>query len=125
MSESAQTIDEAVATADGVVSTGTHVAGESGEGTTTPEHLMAAATASCLQQSIRVAASSQDVDDSGTEVTGTVRLTPDSGGGYTAHFVLEVSGLPEDVAQRVLDQAQQICPFTKALSAADLTVRLG
>ena len=28
------------------------------------------------------------------------------------------------VAERVLEQAKQICPFTKALSGADLTVSL-
>ena len=91
----------------------------------TPEHLMAAAIASCLQQAIGIAASSQDIDVSSVQVQGRVALKSDEEAGYSSSFELVVSGLPSEVAERVLEQAQQFCPFTKALAGADLTVRLG
>lgn len=130
--DDAHSVQEATATAtagsvktsDGVLEAQTQLAGESAGDRTTPEHLMAAATAACLQQSIGIAASTQDVDASDAKVVARVHLTTGEGGGYTSHFSLEVSGLPDAVAERVLEQAQQICPFTKALQGADLTVSL-
>lgn len=94
-----------------------------GDGGTTPEHLMAAALASCLQQALGIAASSQDVDASGTSVEATVTLRAGTRGGYSAAFDLTVTGLDPSVADRVLQQATQFCPFTKALGGRDLTVR--
>lgn len=128
-----QTVLEAVATAvpgtvstqDGVLEASTQLAGETKDGVTTPEHLMAAAIAACLQQAIGIAASSQDVDASGTAVQGRVTLKTEEEAGYTAAFALVVSGLPDDVAERVLAQAKQLCPFTKALTPAGITVELG
>jgi organic hydroperoxide reductase OsmC/OhrA len=130
---SAQTVLEAVATAvpgtvktsDGVLEATTQLAGETKDGVTTPEHLMAAAIASCLQQAIGIAASTQDVDASSARVEGTVTLKSDEEAGYTAAFALQVSGLPADAAERVLQQAQQLCPFTKALTPAGISVTLG
>ncbi|TXR52678.1 OsmC family protein [Quadrisphaera setariae] len=127
-----QTVQDATATAvagsvktsDGVLEAQTQLAGEAAGDRTTPEHLMAAATAACLQQSIGIAASTQDVDASGAQVTAHVVLTTAEEAGYTSHITLEVSGLADDVAERVLEQAQQICPFTKALAGSDLTVKL-
>ena len=127
-----QTVLEAVATAvpgtvktsDGVLEAATQVAGGEREGKTTPEHLMAAATAACLQQAIGIAASSQDVDASGVSVEGTCTLKSEEEPGYTAAFALVVSGLPGEAAERVLEQAKAFCPFTKALTPAGMTVTL-
>lgn len=129
---SPQTVLDAVAvatpgsvkTSDDVLSATTQLAGETKDGVTTPEHLMAAAIASCLQQSIGIAASSQDVDASGVSVEGTVTLKTEEEAGYTAAFALEVSGLDAESAERVLQQAKALCPFTKALTPAGITVTL-
>ena len=128
-----QTVLEAVATAvpgtvrteDGVLEASTQLAGETKDGVTTPEHLMAAAIASCLHQAIGIAASTQEVDASSSSVQGRVALKSEEEAGYTATFALVVTGLPGDVAERVLTQAQQLCPFTKALGPAGITVELG
>ena len=128
-----QTVLEAVATAvpgtvrteDGVLEARTQLAGETKDGVTTPEHLMAAAISSCLHQAIGIAASSQEVDASSVSVQGRVALKSEEEAGYTASFALVVTGLPGDVAERVLTQAQQLCPFTKALGPAGITVELG
>lgn len=113
-----------VRTEDGVLEARTQLAGEQQDGVTTPEHLMAGAIASCLQQAIGIAASTQEVDASSVQVEGRVALRSDPEGGYVADFALSVSGLPGDVAERVLTQAKAFCPFTKALTPAGLTVEL-
>lgn len=120
----ATAVPGSVKTADGVLDAATQVAGGSSDGKTTPEHLMAAAIAACLQQAIGIAASTQDVDASGVSVEGTCTLKTEEEAGYTAAFALVVSGLAQDTAQRVLDQAKAFCPFTKALTPAGITVTL-
>ena len=128
-----QQVQEAVATAvpgsvrteDGVLEASTQLAGEGTEGLTTPEHLMAAAIAACFEQAVGIAASSQGADASGARVQGRVTLKSDEEAGYTSDFEIVLSGIEGDAAERVLTQAQQVCPFTKALAGADLTVRLG
>jgi osmotically inducible protein OsmC len=114
-----------VATQDGVVDTATHVAGESGAGSTTPEHLMAAALASCFQQALVIAGSTQGVDVDAASVEARVALRSDEEAGYTAGFALVVTGLDDASGDRVVTQARQICPFTKALDAAGITVERG
>ncbi len=129
---SPETVHEAVATAtpgsvstsDDVLSASTQLAGEDKGGVTTPEHLMAAAIAACLQQAIGIAASSQEVDASSVSVEGTVTLKTEEEAGYTASFALAVSGLAGDSAERVVEQAKALCPFTKALEPAGISVTL-
>jgi osmotically inducible protein OsmC len=128
-----QQVQEAVATAvpgsvkteDGVLETRTQLAGEDKEGLTTPEHLMAAAIAACFQQSLGIAASTQGTDADGARVQGRVTLKSDEEAGYTSGFEIVVTGLEGDAAQRIVTQAEQICPFTKALAPAGISVRLG
>lgn len=92
-------------------------------GTTTPEHLMAAALAGCLQQALTVAVSTIDAEIAAS-VTSTVRLESGNGPGYTARFELVVSGLDIEHGDELLEQAKALCPFTKALDAERLTVRM-
>ncbi len=91
--------------------------------TTTPEHLMAAALAGCLQQALAVASSTVEADVDAA-VTSTVTLQSGEGAGYSAQFELVVSGLDGDDGAQLLEQAKVLCPFTKALDPDRLTVRL-
>jgi lipoyl-dependent peroxiredoxin len=93
---------------------------------TNPEQLMAAALASCLQQALHVAATSQGADAADARVEATVELASADGPGYTSTFALSVSlpGLDGAAAQRVLDEATSLCPFTSALADRNLTVEL-
>lgn len=133
MSANTQSVHQASATAD---SRGVHsdddavglalaLAGDADArpGTTTPEHLMAAALAGCLQQALTVASSTIEAEVDAS-VTSTVTLQSGDGAGYTARFELVVSGLGGDQGEQLLEQAQALCPFTKALDADRLTVRL-
>ena len=84
---------------------------------------MAAALAGCLQQALTVASSTIEAEVDAS-VTSTVTLQSGDGAGYTARFELVVSGLGGDQGEQLLDQAKALCPFTKALDADRLTVRL-
>lgn len=131
----AQQVHEARATAsasrvtapDGGLDVALAVAGDAdsaGEATS-PEHLMAAALAGCLHQALQVAASSQGASAVDASVEATVTLESGDGVGYTSSFALVVTGLPADSADRMLEQAAALCPFTKALEGARLTLRAG
>lgn len=118
---------DGVRTDDGVTTTRLAVAtdAEDRDGATTPEHLMAAALAGCLHQALGVAASTRGGDAASARVTATVTLESADEGGYSAAFELVVSGLDGNSGEQVLQQAQVLCPFTKALDGPGLTVRLG
>jgi len=58
------------------------------------------------------------------DIQGMVTSQSGDGAGYTARFELVVSGLGGDQGEQLLEQAQALCPFTKALDADRLTVRL-
>lgn len=129
----AQQVHEARATAsasrvsapDGGLDVALAVAGDADatDGATSPEHLMAAALAGCLHQALQIAASSQDASAVDASVEATVTLESGDGAGYTSSFELVVSGLPADTADRMLEQAATLCPFTKALAGDRLTLR--
>src|SRR4028118_1322729 len=73
--------------------------------TTTPEHLMAAALAGCLQQALTVAGSTIEAEVDAS-VTSTVTLQSGDGAGYSARFELLVSGLDTEHGEELLQQAQ-------------------
>jgi organic hydroperoxide reductase OsmC/OhrA len=79
--------------------------------------------AGCLQQALTVAGSTIDADIAAS-VTSTVTLESGDGAGYSARFELVVSGLDTEHGEELLQQAQVLCPFTKALDAERLTVRM-
>lgn len=99
---------------------------DDGSTPTNPEQLMAAALASCLHQALHVAATSQGADAADARVEATVELASADGPGYSSSFALAVSlpGLDGAAAQRVLDEATSLCPFTSALADRNLTVEL-
>lgn len=117
---------DGVRTEDDAVTVALAVAGDADRrpGTTSPEHLMAAALAGCLLQALDIAASSQDAEISATVAT-TVTLETGDGAGYTVRFELVVSGLDVPDDDQLLQQAEALCPFTKAIGPERLTVRRG
>ncbi len=121
------TVDrDGVQTDDGVIALRLAVAGEADDrdGVTSPEHLMAAALAGCLHQALRIALSAQNNVTGEPVVQCSVSLSSERGGGYSASFDLTVAGLHGDLAQQTLQQAQALCPFTKALADDKLSIHL-
>lgn len=98
------------------LSTPKELGGAGGQGTN-PEQLFAAGYAACFIGALKVAGQQLKVkvpDD--TRVTATVGIGPrDAGGfGFTADLNVDLPGLDRDAAQRLVDTAHQICPYSNA-----------
>ena len=80
-----------------------------------PESLFSASYATCLHAAIALIASGQGVDASASEVHATTRIGRDDRG-YVWGVDLDVvlSGQPEEVRQRIVDQAAAICPIFRS-----------
>lgn len=89
--------------------------GTKGNGTN-PEQLFAAGWSACFEGAMGVAARKMKVAlPAETAIDAEVDLNTD-GGGYFLRARLNVSvpGLGRDVAQAIVNEAHQICPYSKA-----------
>ena len=80
-----------------------------------PESLFSASFATCMHAAVALVASGQGIDTSSSEVHATTRIGRDEQGyvwGVDVEVVLP--GQPEDVRQRVVDQAAHICPISRS-----------
>ncbi len=83
---------------------------------TNPEQLFAAGWSSCFESAIGLAARKQKVSlPTGMAIDAEVDLSL-IGGAYTLGARLNVSlpGLPHDVAQSLVDEADRLCPYSRA-----------
>lgn len=98
------------------LSTPKELGGAGGEGTN-PEQLFAAGYSACFIGAMKVAGGQLKIkvpDD--TTVTATIGIGPRSEGGFGITADLEVSlpGLAKADAQKLIDTAHQICPYSNA-----------
>lgn len=120
---SAKTADGAFAV---TLTTPKELGGPGGEGNN-PEQLFAAGYSACFLGAIKFAAGKQKVkvaEDS--KVTAKVGIGPrDDGEGFglDVELVISLPGLERDVAQRLVDQAHIVCPYSHA-TRNGLDVRL-
>jgi osmotically inducible protein OsmC len=92
------------------------VVGGSGEGTN-PEQLFAAGYAACFLGALRLVAGQAKVKlDDATSVTVGVGFGKDSAGGFgiNANIVGYLPGVDQSVADGLVEQAHQVCPYSKA-----------
>lgn len=88
--------------------------GDGGAGTN-PEQLFAAGWSACFHSALKGAARQQKVDVADSAVSTTIGVQRfDAGGGLTARIEVEAPGLEPDVAQGLVDQAHQMCPYSRA-----------
>jgi osmotically inducible protein OsmC len=90
--------------------------GGSGEGTN-PEQLFSAGYAACFLGALRLVAGKSKVAlDEATNVTVEIGFGKDSAGGFglTGKIVGYLPGLDEIAAQDLVEQAHQVCPYSKA-----------
>lgn len=90
--------------------------GGSGEGTN-PEQLFSAGYAACFLGALRLVAGRAKVNlDDATNVTVEVGFGKDSEGGFglTGKIVGYLPGLDQSAAQDLVEQAHQVCPYSKA-----------
>ena len=98
------------------LSTPKELGGAGGAGSN-PEQLFAAGYSACFIGALNVAAQQLKVKvPAGTQVTATVGIGPRSEGGFGITADLEVSlpGLDRSDAERLVEAAHQICPYSNA-----------
>ncbi|MGL6235735.1 MAG: organic hydroperoxide resistance protein [Segniliparus sp.] len=90
--------------------------GGSGEGTN-PEQLFSAGYAACFLGALRLVASQSHVQiPAETAVTATVGIGKDQDGGFLLSAAIEgrLPGLDQAVADDLVDQAHDVCPYSNA-----------
>ena len=105
---------------DGVLdvrlSTPKELGGAGGDGAN-PEQLFAAGYSACFIGALKAAGAQMKVKvPADTTVTATVGIGPRSEGGFgiTADLLVDLPGLERDEAQKLVDAAHQICPYSNA-----------
>ena len=91
-------------------------AGGSGEGTN-PEQLFSAGYSACFLGALRLVARNNKIDlDDASAITATVGFGKDPAGGFgiNANLVGYLPGLEQSVADDLMNQAHQVCPYSKA-----------
>jgi osmotically inducible protein OsmC len=91
-------------------------AGGSGEGTN-PEQLFSAGYAACFLGALRLVARNNKIDlDDASGITAQVGFgkDPEGGFGINANLIGYLPGLEQSVADDLMNQAHQVCPYSKA-----------
>jgi lipoyl-dependent peroxiredoxin len=99
--------------------------GGPGEALSNPEQLFAAGYAACFDNALAFVASRQGVALSETRVDATVGIGPRGTGGFVLTVRLEAAmpGLPREQAQKLLEAADAVCPYSNAIRG-NVTVTL-
>jgi|SRR3954452_22859642 len=88
--------------------------GAGGEGTN-PEQLFAAGYAACFHGALLVVGRTEKVELSDTTVTAAVSIGKDDAGfGLSVKISAHLPGIPADRARTLVEQAHQVCPYSKA-----------
>ena len=98
------------------LSTPTELGGGGGPGTN-PEQLFAAGYSACFIGALKVAGQQLKLNvPANTTVAETVGIGPRSEGGFgiTADLLISLPGLEQADAQRLVQAAHQICPYSNA-----------
>jgi Ohr subfamily peroxiredoxin len=85
-------------------------------GATNPEQLFAAGYAACFHSAMKVVASREKVDVTGSEVSASVGLGMNADGGFGIAVELDVSvpALDRAAAEALVAKAHQVCPYSNA-----------
>ena len=94
-------------------------------GGTNPEQLFAAGWASCFHSALKSVAAAEKTVLSDSAVVAEIGLVPDGSGGYGLEAALhvELAGLDQESAERLVEKAHQVCPYSNA-TRGNIAVRL-
>lgn len=98
------------------LSTPKELGGPGGTGTN-PEQLFAAGYAACFLSALKVAGQQLKANvPAETSITATVGIGPRSQGGFgiTADLAIALPGVDAENAQKLVETAHQICPYSNA-----------
>jgi osmotically inducible protein OsmC len=90
--------------------------GAGGEGTN-PEQLFAAGYSACFIGALKAVGAQMKVKvPADAKVTATVGIGPRSEGGFgiTADLLVDLPGLDREEAQKLMEAAHQVCPYSNA-----------
>ncbi len=95
-------------------------------GATNPEQLFAAGFAACFHSALQVVARRSRVSVADSAVTTRVGLSRAGGGyGLSVEILVDLPGLEREQAQRILESADQVCPYSNAVRGnIDVDLRL-
>src|ERR1700755_3266288 len=80
-----------------------------------PEQLFALGWSACFGQAVLVLAKKHGLDGQAAKVTCEVELDKNAAGfGLKAHLTLAIPGADKDKLQALIEDAHQICPYSKA-----------
>jgi len=103
--------DEALVTG---LSVPKELGGAGGDGTN-PEQLFAAGYAACFHSALQLVARREKIRLDGSSVTAEVGIGPNGTGfGLTAALVIDLPGIDDEVARKLVDAAHQVCPYSNA-----------
>ena len=107
-----------VQTFDGVLAAPVRTPKELGGegGATNPEQLFAAGYAACFHSALKLVAASMKVDTTDSEVVADVSLgrNDDERFGLAVRLEVALPTVSREVAQQVIEQAHQVCPYSNA-----------
>jgi lipoyl-dependent peroxiredoxin len=81
-----------------------------------PEEFFAAGYSACFHGALKAVARSRKVELADTAVTADVSIGPNGQGGFqlAVQLHVELSGLPQDEAEQLVEAAHQVCPYSNA-----------
>lgn len=104
----------------------TELGGEGGAGTN-PEQLVALGYAACFESALHFVAGKRQIKLENPSVTVRNRMGRGEGGGFQFEFEIEaeVPGVDRAVAEELVAEAHQVCPYSNAFrNGAPTTARL-
>ncbi len=113
-----------VESSDGAIKVSTtepkELGGDGEAGKTNPEQLFAAGFAACFGSAAKLAAETMDLEvpDDAIKITSYVSLgkdEADGGFGLRVKIELQADGIEEEVKNRLIQKANEICPYSKAI----------
>lgn len=93
---------------------------------TNPEQLFAAGYSACFDGALNLVARTKRIKLESTTVTAHVSFGKDAEGGFQLHTVLEVkvNGVDQDTAKVLVEEAHQVCPYSRATRNGNMQVEL-
>ena len=85
-------------------------------GATNPEQLFAAGYAACFLSALKVVARQEKTPIADAAITADVGIGPNDAGGFglTVALHVEMSGVDQGTAEKLVHAAHQVCPYSNA-----------
>lgn len=85
-------------------------------GGTNPEQLFAAGWSACFHSALKAVAAAAKTPIQDSAVVADIGILPNGQGGYTLSAALhvELGGVDQATAERLVEQAHQVCPYSNA-----------